>query len=123
MSGGCLAPTAWRVLRLRIEEMASRYEAQLRIYGIRRRGEQTRGSAPSSVFGMGLTTPRHKIKFVTKYHKGPRIWTDSLDKRPKLRKMEVQFGVWNVRSLYRAGSLITVAKEVSKCKLDLMGVN
>jgi hypothetical protein len=29
---------------------------------------------------------------------------------------------WNVRSLYRAGSLMTVAKEMSKYKLDVMGV-
>jgi hypothetical protein len=31
-------------------------------------------------------------------------------------------GTWNVRSLYRAGSLITVARETAKCKLDLVGV-
>jgi exonuclease III len=30
--------------------------------------------------------------------------------------------MWNVRSLYRAGSLMTVAKEISKYKLDVMGV-
>jgi hypothetical protein len=35
---------------------------------------------------------------------------DSLDKRPKLRKMDVRFGTWNVRSLHRAGSPITVRK-------------
>jgi hypothetical protein len=27
-----------------------------------------------------------------------------------------------VGSLYRAGSFITVAKEISKCKLDLVGI-
>jgi hypothetical protein len=32
------------------------------------------------------------------------------------------FGKWNIRSLYRAGSLVTVAEETSKYKLDLMGV-
>jgi exonuclease III len=36
--------------------------------------------------------------------------------------MDMRFGTWNVRSLYRAGSLMTVAKEISKYKLDLMGV-
>jgi hypothetical protein len=30
--------------------------------------------------------------------------------------------MWNVRSLYRAGSLMKVVKEISKCKLDLVGV-
>jgi hypothetical protein len=36
----------------------------------------------------------------------------SLIKRPKLWKMDMRFGTWNVRSLYRAGSLMTVASEI-----------
>jgi exonuclease III len=36
--------------------------------------------------------------------------------------MGMRFGTWNVRSLYRAGSLMTVAKEISEYKLDLVGV-
>jgi exonuclease III len=32
------------------------------------------------------------------------------------------FDTWNVRSLYRAGSPVTVAKIISKYKLDLLGV-
>jgi exonuclease III len=36
--------------------------------------------------------------------------------------MDMRFGTWNVRSLYRAGSLMTVSKELSKYKLDLVGV-
>jgi hypothetical protein len=36
--------------------------------------------------------------------------------------MDMRFGTWNVRSLHRACSLITVAKEVAKYKLDLEGV-
>jgi hypothetical protein len=47
---------------------------------------------------------------------------DSLDKRPKLRKMDMVLGMWNVRSLHRAGLLMTVAKEISKYKLDLVGL-
>jgi exonuclease III len=34
----------------------------------------------------------------------------------------MKFGTWNVRSLYRAGSLKTVARKLGKYKLDLMGV-
>jgi hypothetical protein len=34
----------------------------------------------------------------------------------------MRFGMWNVRSLYRAGSSVTVSKELSKYKLDSMGV-
>jgi hypothetical protein len=47
---------------------------------------------------------------------------DSFDKRPKLWTMDMRFGTWNVRSLYRAGSLMRVAKEISKCKSDLVGI-
>jgi exonuclease III len=34
----------------------------------------------------------------------------------------MRLGTWNVRSLYRAGSLVTVSKELSKCRLNLVGV-
>jgi hypothetical protein len=36
--------------------------------------------------------------------------------------MDVSFGTRNVRSLYRAGSLTTVAKEIPEYKLELVGV-
>jgi exonuclease III len=36
--------------------------------------------------------------------------------------MDMQFGTWNVRSLYSIGSLKTVARELGKYKLDLVGV-
>jgi hypothetical protein len=71
---------------------------------------------------VGLTAPHCKNKLVMKCHKGPRTWTNYLDKRPKLKKMDMRFGMWNVRSLYRAGSLVTVAKEISKYELDLVRV-
>jgi hypothetical protein len=34
----------------------------------------------------------------------------------------VKFGAWNVRRIYRPGSLRAVAEEISKYKLDLVGV-
>jgi ACT domain-containing protein len=37
-------------------------------------------------------------------------------------KMDMRFGTWNVRSMYRAGLLRAVAEEISKYKLDLVGV-
>jgi hypothetical protein len=36
--------------------------------------------------------------------------------------MDVRFGTWNVRSMYRAGSLKAVAEEIAKYKLGLVGV-
>jgi exonuclease III len=46
---------------------------------------------------------------------------DSLDKRPK-QKMDMRFGTWNVRSMYRTGSLRAIGEEFSKYKLDVVGV-
>jgi exonuclease III len=36
--------------------------------------------------------------------------------------MDMRFGTWNVRSMYRAGSLRAVAEEISKYKLDVLEV-
>jgi exonuclease III len=36
--------------------------------------------------------------------------------------MYMRFGTWNVRSIYRAGSLRALAEEISKYKSDLVGV-
>jgi hypothetical protein len=36
--------------------------------------------------------------------------------------MDMRFGTWNVRSLYRIGSLKTVVRELGRYKLDLGGV-
>jgi hypothetical protein len=58
-----------------------------------------------------------KNKLVTKDHKKPRTWTDSLETRAKRKKMNMRFGTWNVRSMYRADSLRAVAEEISKCSL------
>jgi hypothetical protein len=36
--------------------------------------------------------------------------------------MEMRFGTWNIRSLYRVGSLMTVSREISRYRLYLVGV-
>jgi hypothetical protein len=71
---------------------------------------------------VGLTTLHHKNKLVKKTSKEPRTWKDFLDKRFKLRNMEMRFGTWNVKSFYRAGSLMTVSRKLARHKLDLVGV-
>ena len=40
----------------------------------------------------------------------------------KQRKRDMRFGTWNVRSLYRAGSLMAAVTELARYKLDLVGV-
>jgi len=51
----------------------------------------------------------------------PRAWTDPLV-RPQQWKGDVRFGAWNVRTLCRSGSVTTVARELARHKLDLVGV-
>jgi hypothetical protein len=36
--------------------------------------------------------------------------------------MDMRFALWKVRGFYRAGSLMTVSTELSKCEIDLVGV-
>jgi hypothetical protein len=36
--------------------------------------------------------------------------------------MDMRFGTWNVRSMYRPGSLRIAAEEILKYKLDIVGV-
>jgi hypothetical protein len=71
---------------------------------------------------VGPTTPSVQKKFATKQLTEPRTWTDSLDKGPKRHNMDMRFGTWNVQSMYRAGSLMTVLRELSRYRLDLVGV-
>jgi hypothetical protein len=59
---------------------------------------------------------------VTKYSRTkPRTRTDSLVQLQQ-RKKDMRFGTWNVRSLYRAGSLTAAVKELASYKLYLMGM-
>jgi hypothetical protein len=81
------------------------------------------GGPPASELGVGLTTSHSKKKkpVTNNLHK-PRTSTDPLDKRPKLRNMDMRFGIWYVRSLYRGGSLMTVSRELARYKSNLVGV-
>jgi hypothetical protein len=51
-----------------------------------------------SILGVGPKTPHLRNKFFTKCHTGPWTWTDSLYKRPKLKKMDMGFETWNISS-------------------------
>src|SRR5215470_15793922 len=42
--------------------------------------------------------------------------------RSHKRNRDILLGTWNVRSLYRAGSLMAAARELARYKLDLVGV-
>jgi hypothetical protein len=72
---------------------------------------------------VGLTTPHLKNKLLTKCYIDPWAWMDLLTKQHKLRNMDMRFGTVSVRNLYRAGSLMTVSKELSKYKLHSVGMH
>jgi hypothetical protein len=79
----------------------------------------------SSSLGVGCganNTSLFKIKFHTKNQTETRTWRDSLYKRPKRLNMDMRFGLQNVRSLYSAGSLTTVSRELVRYMLHLVGV-
>jgi hypothetical protein len=59
------------------------------------------------------------ITFMTSLSKSDQL---SQDKRPEQRNMDMRFGTWKIRSLYWAGSLMTVSRELSRYRLDLVGV-
>jgi hypothetical protein len=56
-----------------------------------------------------------KNKIVTKIHTEPRTWMDSLAKRPNRLNMDMRFGVWNVCSLYKASSLVSIKITIKIC--------
>jgi hypothetical protein len=64
---------------------------------------------------MGLITPHVKMQFFTKYYAGLRNLTDFWKDVSK-KKMHITFDRWYIRSLYRTGSLTTVARETAKYK-------
>jgi len=48
-------------------------------------------------------------------------WIDPLVQTKQWKK-DVRIGTWNLKSLYRAGSLTAAARELQRYKLDLVGV-
>jgi hypothetical protein len=116
MLDGSLVTTAWLILRLQMEQTPSSYGGQLRIYWISSRGQPTGGGPPD--WGVGLGTNDSSLWKACYEHSKEA----SLDKRPKQKNMDMRFGTCHVRSMYRAGSLREVGKDISKYKLALVGV-
>jgi hypothetical protein len=79
------------------------------------------GGPTARGLGGGLTTPPIKLSvcYETLHTASDQ---EEFFAQSKHRKMDMRFSTWNVRSLYRSGSLKTVAKELRKYKLDLVGV-
>jgi hypothetical protein len=67
-----------------------------------------------------VITPHHKKYHITNHSERHWTWTDPL-LQIKQRKKDMRFGTWNVRKLYRSGSLTTPARELARYKLNLVG--
>jgi hypothetical protein len=78
------------------------------------------GGPPAWGLGGRLNNPR--IKLIVFYEELRTASDQDRLAQAKRRKMAIRFGTWNVRSLYRSGSLKTVARKLGKYKLDLVGV-
>jgi hypothetical protein len=50
------------------------------------------------------------------------VFPEGVSRSFQKRKRDILFGTWNVRSLYRAGSLTAAARELARYKLDLLEV-
>jgi hypothetical protein len=50
------------------------------------------------------------------------VFPEGISRSFQKRKRDILLGTWNVRSLYRAGSLTAAARELARYKLDLVGV-
>src|SRR5215475_155901 len=54
--------------------------------------------------------------------RGGGVFPEGVSRSFKKQKMGIRLGTWNVRSLYRVGSLMAAARELARYKLDLVGV-
>src|SRR5215469_15581063 len=90
--------TAWRVLRLRMEERPPIWRVTANILN---KQSQTADKGWSSSLGVGRGANNSSLKTKFCYEiftEKPRAWTDTL-LRPKQRKRDMRFDTWNVRSL------------------------
>jgi hypothetical protein len=53
---------------------------------------------------------------------GGGVFPEGVSQRFRKRKRDILVGTWNVRSLYKTGSLTAASRELARYKLDLVGV-
>src|SRR5215510_6828774 len=50
------------------------------------------------------------------------VFPEGVSRSFKKQKQDILLGTWNVRGLYRVGSLMAAARKLARYKLDLVGV-
>ena len=131
--------TAWRVLRLRMEERPPIRRVAANILNKQSRTAAEWWSSSLGV-GRGANNASPWKNPLKKYSQGemPPLETKQsggkllphsdlrggvfLEEVSRSRKSDILLGTWNVRSLYRAVSLTAAARELARYKLDLVGV-
>ena len=110
------------LLRWRMEERPPMWRVAANILNKQLRTAD-KGWSTGLWLGEVLTTPhcrkRILLRNIHRVSFGPGL---ILLVRNKQRKRNTRFGTWNIRSLYRAGSLTAAARELAKYKIDLVGV-
>ena len=91
--------------------MNSMVSGFLWIYWKSSRGQPTRGGPPALGLGEVLTTLHRKNISCYKMFTQKASDLDWYFVRPKQWKMDMRFGNWNVRSLYRVGSHTAAVRE------------
>jgi hypothetical protein len=106
--GGVPVPTAWPVFGLRMEERPPAMEVSCECIEYAAADRQQGMVLQLGGWAWGQQRFTVKINLLRKIQQSLGPGRILLDKRTKLRNMDMRFGTWNVRSLYRAGSLMTV---------------
>jgi hypothetical protein len=81
----------------------------------------TKGGTPAFSLGEAIEIPRSKIINISLDTGQPNTSVDFLDLN-KQWEMDMNFGTWNVKSLYWSGTLKTLDREFATYRSDLLGV-
>jgi hypothetical protein len=112
--------TVWSVLRLRLEKRPPIWGVIKNVLNKQLR-EADKEWSSSMGFGEVLIMRHRKNYCITKRSQLSRNWTQCLGQTNQWKR-DMSCSTWNVRSMYRSRSLTAVARELTRYKLDLVGV-
>jgi hypothetical protein len=113
--------TTWRFLSVRMEERPPIWEVAENSLNKHSRKANKEQSSSLVVGRSANNSPPWKLSLLQKRIHLPRIRKGPLV-RPKQQKTDTRYGTWNVRILYRSGSITAVTRELTRYKLDLVRI-